>query len=648
MSWIQKLAETYDNCESMVGYSSGEGRRPLLPICHVAAQAHIEISINAVGGFRNARVITDKKNDATTIVPCTEASAGRAGKKPECHPLCDKLQYIAGDFLKYGGNVTSGFSDDPLEPYRNYVTVLSDWCRSEFAHPKAKAVLKYVKQKSVIRDLVKHKVLFVGKNRRLLAKRERKREKNTLDIFAVIGSQGDAFVRWQVLGPGEPETKVWKDKTLWNNWAQYAFSIKKKEPLCFASGRNAFISVQHPRYIRVPGDGAKLISSNDKSGFTFRGRFLTAEQACGVSYGVSQKAHNALIWLISRQGRVLFVKGHSGRKEPGLTIVAWATSGDPIPKPTDDPMAILGLDGLPPDESPVVSTAQDLALRLKKKIAGYASKLSNTTGVVVMGLDSATPGRMAIIYYRELTGSDFLQRIEHWHETCAWVHGYGYDKEMKRHFTFVGAPAPVDIAEAAYGSGLDDTLRKATVERILPCIIEGQQMPRDIVDSAVRRASNKLGMENWEWNKNLSIACALYRNYARKEKYDMALEQDRKTRDYLYGRLLALADSLEQWALDKAGEDRQTNAARLMNRFSEHPYNTWRTIELALVPYKARLGGKANKRQKMIDEVVALFERDDFMNDRKLSGEFLLGYHCQRSYLTPKQGDDSDENSDEQ
>ncbi len=36
MSWIQKLYETYNNCQSMVGYSGEEGERPLLPICHIS------------------------------------------------------------------------------------------------------------------------------------------------------------------------------------------------------------------------------------------------------------------------------------------------------------------------------------------------------------------------------------------------------------------------------------------------------------------------------------------------------------------------------------------------------------------------------------------------------------------------------------
>src|SRR5690606_28310375 len=183
--------------------------------------------------------------------------------------------------------------------------------------------------------------------------------------------------------------------------------------------------------------------------------------------------------------------------------------------------------------------------------------------------------------YRNLTGSDFLARIDQWHESCAWLHRYHrmevQDKQSgkisRKVVPFVGAPAPGDIAEAAYGRRLDDKLRKATIERILPCIIDGMPLPRDLVESAVRRAANRAGMEDWEWYKTLSIACALFRKYNTKESYTMPLDPARTTRDYLYGRLLALADSLEEWALREAGEQRLSNAARLMQRFAERPFS---------------------------------------------------------------------------
>lgn len=117
----------------------------------------------------------------------------------------------------------------------------------------------------------------------------------------------------------------------------------------------------------------------------------------------------------------------------------------------------------------------------------------------------------------------------------------------------------------------------------------------------------------------------------------MALEQDRTSRDYLYGRLLAIAESIEERALHVVKESRETTAARLMQRFSMRPSSTWRSIELALVPYKAHLRSHRPAvliaRERFLASVIGMFRTGDFLDDRPLSGEFLLGYHCQRAAL---------------
>jgi len=438
------------------------------------------------GNFKRARVIP--KNEARTIIPCTEASGGRSGIKPESHPLCDKLQYIARDFFDFGGVATSGYSENPKEPYEQYQDILRKWCESEHSHPKAKAVLKYIEQGNIIKDLVECQVLFIGTDQKLLKMWNDNDQENVPDIFKLLPGkknkkngqienwQADAFVRWIVEIPDNPQSAVWTDSSMFQSWINYYSSKKENRNLCYVTGTESFGADQHPAKLRNDGDKAKLISSNDTSGFTFRGRFLTAEQACSVGFEVTQKAHGALRWLISRQG---YRRGEQA-------IVAWSTRGDNIPDPLADPLSILGFDEMKSDSESSISTAQELALRLKKKIAGYSAYLGDTTGIVVIGLEAATPGRMSITFYRELTGSEFLDRIENWHNTCCWIHDYRYKevddgntrKKRKVRVRFVGAPAPSDIAEAAYGRRFDDKLRKATVERILPCIIDGQKIPK--------------------------------------------------------------------------------------------------------------------------------------------------------------------------
>jgi CRISPR-associated protein Csd1 len=161
-----------------------------------------------------------------------------------------------------------------------------------------------------------------------------------------------------------------------------------------------------------------------------------------------------------------------------------------------------------------------------------------------------------------------------------------------------------------------------------------------------------MSMGHWEWEKCLGVACSLYRkqqNDLNQHQHTMALERDRKTRDYLYGRLLAIADHIESSALRAAGEKRDSNAARFMQRFADHPFSTWRTIELSLVPYEQRL--RANSPgllavfRKERQEVMELFTADQFEKDGKLSGEFLLAYHSQNAALWKKQPKDTVDDS---
>ena len=622
MSWIQKLHDTYGLCAGTPQFASN----PLLPISHTVKQAHIEITLDDRGKFLHAATVPKEE----TVIPATEKSAARtSGEAP--HPLCDKIQYCAADYSAHGGKKKSFHS--------TYIEQLKLWCNSNFSHPKAKAVLTYVSNGTVVSDLVREKILHVGNKGVLLTSWDS--DLPIPEIFRCLTAkdgerdQGDAFIRWRVQSPGNPLSATWEDKSLMDAWIAFDASQNQTRGLCMVTGKTMLLAKSHPKRLRHGADGAKLISSNDTNGYTFLGRFMDAEQACSVGYEVTQMAHNALRWLIGR--RQTFRNGDQ-------VIVAWVVTGKPIPDPFANTRDMFDLKSDQAVEEPTVTpgdVGQAFARRLSRCIAGYQAELGPPDNIVVMGLDSATPGRMAITFYRELTGSEFLERVQSWHEGFAWHQSYS--KEIK----FVGAPSPRDIAEAAFGRRLDDNLRKATVERLLPCIIDGQPISRDLVGSVVRRTCNRVGLEHWEWEKNLGIACALSRGYYKERSYQMALELNRTTRDYLYGRLLAIAEHIEGRALYVAGETRDTGAAKFMQRFADRPCSTWRTIELSLIPYKTRLRAKRlsflNEMEKQLDEVIDSFREQDFLDERRLSGEFLLGYHCQRQVLWQKPGSDKDE-----
>jgi CRISPR-associated protein Csd1 len=632
MSWIQKLYETYEAC---AGNKNIPDSGDLFPVSHTTQQAHIEITIDKKGIFKDAKVIANKP-DQKTLIPCTEKSAGKSGIKPVNHPLCDKLQYIAGDFTIFNGIVTRGFINDPTEPFRMYHEMLTKWCNSTHKHEMVCSILAYINKKHVIQDLVDVGILSLdheSREKQILLEWKGEKEKTPL-IFRVLPpgqTPMDSFIRFRVLSRDLLESGTWESLSLIQSWIGYYASIQSKRGLCFVSGKEDTLAEQHPAKLRHDADKAKLISSNDNSGYTFKGRFIDADQVVGVSFEATQKAHNALRWLIRRK---------QAFRSDTQVFVSWAVRGTDIPPLCVNTLDFLGQQEEIPENkgAGIGDVGQSFATRLNKKIAGYRTNITDSENIVIMGLDSATPGRMAITFYRELTGSEFLQRIEQWHSDFSWEQNYGKDLH------FIGAPAPKDIAWTAFGIKVEGKngikLLNATVERLLPCIVDNVKLPKDLVLSSVRRVSNRIGLKHWEWEKSLGIACSLYKgiNKDNKERrYEMSLEENRKTRDYLYGRLLAVGEQVESMALYYAGETRETNAARLMQRFSDRPFSTWKLIENSLVPYKARINSKTPGLlagyKELLDGIHSLFTGDEYVSDKRLSGEYLLGYHCQRKWL---------------
>ncbi len=655
MSWLSKLADTYESGSKL---DIPESDKPI-PVSHTLQNAHINIVIDGEGNFKRASVLEKTQ----IVLPATESSAGRSsGEAP--HPLADKLQYIAGDYAKFGGK---------KKPYFDgYKKQLQDWCNSEFSHPMAKAVLKYIEKEAVVQDLVLESILHLSDQNFLLTKWE---DENTEQpaLFRLLPKekgvldQGNAMVCWTVELEGQQSSQTWKDKELQNNWIKFDSSFGENNGFCYVLGNfddNVPLAVNHPAKLRHTGDKAKLISSNDKSSFTFRGRFITAEHAAGVSFEITQKAHNALRWLISRQGY----------RNGDQVIVAWAVSGKEIPQPMEDIWSFLNEEiiekehvveshmELNPDHS--LDLGQTFAKKLNNYMRGYAAKLNPTEMIVIMGLDSATPGRMGITYYKESFAEEFLDNVKKWHEDFAWIQKRYIDdgnSSKKKAIWSVSSPVVKDIWMSAYGARITDSLKKNVIERITPAIIDGMQIPIDIVNLTFKNVVNRGAYKSdefWLWEKNLGIACSLYKGHYKRnadinkrKDYKMALDFTNSSRDYLYGRLLAVAEYIEEMALMIGRENRTTTAARLMQYFADRPFSTWRNIELALQPYKQRLynnrKGFIVNREKELDEIYSKFKGSDFTNNQALSGEFLLAYHLQRLSYKNKDENVEDKNTKE-
>ncbi|TDQ37158.1 type I-C CRISPR-associated protein Cas8c/Csd1 [Aureibacillus halotolerans] len=624
MGWLLNLYKTYEANVSQVGKiekSRWDKEYTLLPIAHTTQNAHIEVDINEDGTFHSADMI----GKVNTLIPCTDEAASRAGSKIAPYPLHDKLSYVAGDFVAYGGKIKKE------EPFQAYIKQLGNWANSPYATNKVKSIYHYLKKGSLIKDLVDEKVLFLDQNNQLIEKwtsdyEPLQGEKPSI-FTAVTGGQESAFVRFNVRIGHTPD--VWTDKEMFDSFIAFYNETLGETDLCFVTGEQQPSTERHANKIRHAADKAKLISANDTSGFTYRGRFKTSKEAVGISYDVSQKAHNALKWLIQKQGKTI----------DDRVFLVWGSDNEQLPAPDDDPYDFFQDDD---DEQDVIANTLYLyANEVAKAIDGYKSDLETKADVSIMILDSATTGRMAVLYYRSMEKELYLNRLKAWHAKCYWAHRHR--KKDNTRIQFYGAPATKDIAFAAYGPRASDKIVKGLMERMVPCIVDGRTVPTDILRSAFQRASSPQSMETWEWEKTLSIACALLNV---KEGLDVSLDYELKDRSYLFGRLLAIADVLERRALGRE-ETRATNAIRYMNSFSKHPERTWKTIQESLQPYQARLGTKATYLSRLIDEVGTMIAIEDF-NNQPLTGKYLHGFYSQRQELYKKKADVSEDQENTQ
>ena len=657
MSWMQKLYRTYEYVQEQ-GLNDEDLALPF----HMSKAVHLKVILNDKAELVGAERFEVKKQ---VPIQVTEKSSKRAGSTIASYALHDGLQYIAktaGNYLtiEYLSKVAEKdngkkwkeflagtdedkqkFADTEKAKYKDcfefYEKQLSGW--TEFGNLKEiNIVLQYIQKGSLIEDLLE-KQIFSFKDNILSAGKD--------DPFSLT-------IVWAVEMSNDPHSDLWSKNSIKKQWIKYQESQSGEESeqpeLCYITGERDYAAKAYPK---IEGN-AKLVSANDTSGFTFLGRFLSDKQAVALGRDVSQKAFNMLKWLIKRQGI----------RNGDQVTVAWAISGKPVPSPMKDISSEIDWDNLDisavenPDEfssqtsseqpSPdwSVNIGRAAAQIIKKKLHGYQAELKGHEQISLIMLDSATPGRMTLTYYQEFLPADYFANLDAWIDDFSWYQRYSIEQpnakksdKKKTLWAFV-PPSPYSVAEAVYGKSLSDTLKKQLYARLLPVIAGGTSMPipEDLVRQSFQVACNPNRCENWEWQRNIGVACTLYKGWrarhhdlSQRRTYPMSLDTQNRSRDYLYGRLLAVAENTESYALYLAGEKRATTAERYMQRFAEHPFATWRNIELALKPYQERLrnNGKDTGAQA-IGEIMELFATDDFTCDDKLSGEFLLGYHCQK------------------
>nr|BAV59404.1 CRISPR-associated protein csd1 [Candidatus Endomicrobium sp. MdDo-005] len=635
MSWFQRLYETYEDCVK----ASERTKVVIAPVAHTHKDVNITIRLDDKDFDVVAEDIKVTEVGEDTIVPTTDDNNCKWG--------------LAVNIKTYLN----------LNEKKRYQSQLQDWVNFDPSNKEIAVVNKYIQSGRLIEDLIQKKVL--RKNDGLNEEKEDKYK-----VFIGEKQKQDVFIRW-IVGTDKNRRETWKNdgiKRSWQGFMKHKIALANGQdaeatsrplcyrPLCYISGEYAVLTTKHP-YANAK---AKLISAEDKKNFVFNGRFATKGEVVGIGYEVTQKAHNTLKWLMSKKRDQAYQNGEQ-------KFVAWTIENvkSSLPKVGDSSDSLLEEESIREISGNV---GQVFGSKLAKKIRGYKEDLNpnDNDNTAIIGIDDASPGRTAVIYYREIKCSSFLDNIENWHKKYAWQQYY--ENRKGKYIYFFGAPS-IDVIANAYFYKKTNTekkggrytigrneykIKKKIIRELIPSIVENKEIPKYIEEKFVRKASNPVALEDQQWKTILRIACSIYKGNKPKEEYKMCLDEENKNRDYLYGRMLAVIHKGEYSILkerkneeDHLGKSvRQTNAQRLMKRFSENPFDTWKLLyEKFNSAYGSRI--KGNWVENMIKNIVVAGNTEELKSNKPLTGEYLLGFFCQLKELeSPKKLDKGDKNNE--
>ena len=604
MSWTSELYDLYERHESEAGVISGKAP-VLLPVAHVSLKTTTEVCVSETGDFVTARKL--EKGEETTIVPVTIDSATRSsGIFPM--PLHDKLIYTAGDY-----NTIAKASGS--EYHKAYMEQLSAWCQDDACPEHVRAVYAYLTKGTLVKDLT---------------------------AAEAFGKPED-FIRFTVVDENGEIDRLYENRVVMQAWISYYTGLLTEYGIDGITGKRTAVSGKQPNSLRFPGDKAKIISANDKQGFTYRGIFREASDAATVGYVESQMIHNALRWIIAKQG------WHNDSE----AFACFSNDDAPLPDLSVGSFDFISIASLQSD-----TTGEDYSLRLRQAVHGYEQNLSPDSKIVVIGVDTADgagQGRLAITYYDEQPGSSFYTNLENWYSDCRWVKKrWTSDKKL---YYSEETPSLYEIAVAVYGtpSGdkimVDDHAVKRLTKRLIPCITTGRPLPKDLVSAAVRNASRPYVYTQTNQERLQFTALALVRKTIKENEKGaepMALDRNRKDRDYLFGRLLAVYDHIESRSLYLEKKDRETNAIKLWSSYVATPARITDLLEQKTAGHLSKLSGGARTFYASLkgDIITALGETNAF-NNRPLGEAYLLGYYTQREELRYQKNNKENEEGEE-
>lgn len=639
MSVLNALYLTYNNAliNDMVDRTDLLNQQTvLLPVYHsnkksTGANDIIEITLSENGDFIKAEWVP---KDQIIIFPITENSIIRAGKVIAPHPLCDELSYLAKEF--------------DSEKHNEYIKNLNDWIvymEERNCNRLLRIVSRYIFKETIYQDCINN--LFSGLNYQI--NNDFSITINPQEKSEKVMQLEKTFITFKV----ETESSISQNLTvstnreIHQNYIDYVRynNEKQLQTQCDISGEVTYCVSRHRGLL----GNAKLISISNHNE-TYYGRFDSGDEVVHIGYEVSQKIHLMIKY---------FLENHENRKQLGDSsyLINWFSDdigNTEIVKLTNTISPYDDVDDEDIDEDITPKTlGGGISSAINDYITGKKRDVDQEGKFYLMILDKIVNGRISVKYFKELPKSDLFERVEKWYQTASWPF---YSVKSKHESP--RTPSLFLFADAIFGNENSkgyieckaEKLRTKTVERLLPCILEHKKIPLDLKNRMFENLCKRSSYHK-TWNLVLYVGCSILKKYQldyqiRKEVKDV-LELDKQERSYLYGRLLAVYEKLEQDALrtnfSEDSENRITNAERLWTAYTKMPARTLQILEEKIRPYKERLKknhyGNAIYYDKLTTTIMnQLGDLDNFTieKNKPLNEEFIFGYYGQKQEFYKK------------
>ena len=174
-------------------------------------------------------------------------------------------------------------------------------------------------------------------------------------------------------------------------------------------------------------------------------------------------------------------------------------------------------------------------------------------------------------------------------------------------------------------------------------LIDGQKIPLNLEKALEQNIKQRLKYEE-KWNTVMYTALAIFHNRNEEDLKNM-LDENNTNRSYLFGRLLAVLERIEDatYTARKDGNKRVTNAQKFWTSYSNKPATFMQTLLTKTQYYEQTLlnsnYGLAQKLLKEKDKIITGIH-DNYLNSKELNQpldyHFIFGYYAEKNYIFTK------------